>query len=177
MPAPLFSNIYMDMMHMLHSSGYKYIAQGWYSLVYWPKWMMLRKENGKSLGQWILQDIIHRWGLLLRIVMDNEPTFLKALMYLEKYYHIKHIRISGYNSRANSLVERLHFKVWEAIFKACDREESKRSSSAASVFWAERVTIRQRIGCSPYFVATGTHPILPSTLLRQTTYYHHQTLH
>ena len=67
--------------------------------------MMLRKENGKSLGQWISQDIIHRWGLLLKIVMDNEPTFLKALMYLEKYYHIKHIRISGYNSRANSLVE------------------------------------------------------------------------
>lgn len=161
MPAPLFSKVYMDTMHMPHSSGYKYIAQGRCSLVYWPEWTMLRKENGKSLGQWILQDIIYRWGLLLEIVTDNGPAFLKALAYLEKYYHIKHIRISGYNSRANGLVERSHFEVREAIFKACDGEESKWSSSAASVFWAERVTIRRRMGCSPYFAATGTHPILP----------------
>ena len=103
---------------------------------------MLRKENGKSLGQWILQDIIYRWGLLLKIITDNGPAFLKALAYLEKYYHIKHIRISGYNFRANSLVEQSHFEVWKAIFKACDRDESKWSSSPASVFWAERVTIR-----------------------------------
>src|SRR5277367_6965554 len=30
-----------------------------------------------------------------------------------------------------------------------------------SIFWAERVTIRRRMGCSPYFAATGTQPILP----------------
>ena len=105
MLAPLFSKVYMDTMHMPHSSGYKYITQGQCSLVYWPEWTMIRKENSKSLGQWILQDIIYRWGLLLEIVMDNGPAFLKALAYLKKYYHIKHIRISGYNSRANSLVE------------------------------------------------------------------------
>ena len=28
MPAPLFSKVYMDMMHTLHSSGYKYVTQG-----------------------------------------------------------------------------------------------------------------------------------------------------
>jgi hypothetical protein len=28
------------------------------------------------------------------------------------------------------------------------------------VFWAERVTVRRRMGCSPYFAATGTHPLL-----------------
>jgi hypothetical protein len=161
LPAPLFSKVYMDTMHMPQSSGYKYIAQGRCSLVYWPEWSMLRKETGKSLGQWILQDIIYRWGLLLEIVTDNGPAFLKALAYLEKYYHIRHIRISGYNSRANGLVERSHFEVREAIFKACDGDESKWSNSAASVFWAERVTIRRRMGCSPYFAATGTHPILP----------------
>ena len=66
---------------------------------------MLAKENAVSLGKWILHDIIHRWGLLLEIVTDNGPAFLKVLTYLEKHYHIKHIRISGYNSRANGIVE------------------------------------------------------------------------
>ena len=161
MPAPLFSKVYMDTMHMPPSSGYKYIVQGRCSLIYWPEWAMLQAENAKSLARWILQDIIYRWGLLLEIVTDNGPAFLKAMKYLEKHYHIRHIRISGYNSRANGLVERSHFEVREAIFKACDGVENKWSTAAHSVFWAERVTIRRRMGCSPYFAATGTHPLLP----------------
>jgi hypothetical protein len=161
MPAPLFSKVYMDTMHMPTSSGYKYIVQGRCSLIYWPEWAMLQAENAKSLAKWILHDIIYRWGLLLEIVTDNGPAFLKALKYLEKHYHIKHIRISGYNSRANGLVERSHFEVREAIFKACDGDENKWSNTADSIFWAERVTIRRRMGCSPYFAATGTQPLLP----------------
>src|SRR5271168_4407940 len=94
-------------------------------------------------------------------IPNNGSAFLKALKFLEKHYHIKHIRISGYNSRANGLVERSHFEVREALFKACDGNESKWSTTASSVFWAERVTIRRRMGCSPYFAATGTHPLLP----------------
>ncbi|KDR69124.1 hypothetical protein GALMADRAFT_77818 [Galerina marginata CBS 339.88] len=81
--------------------------------------------------------------------------------YIAKRYHIAHVRISGYNSRANGLVERSHFDVRQALFKAADGDQSKWSQSAYSVFWADRVTVRRRMGCSPYFAATGTHPILP----------------
>src|SRR5271155_6234158 len=88
MPSPLFSKVYMDIMHMPASSGYKYIVQGRCSLIYWPEWVMLRTENAKSLAHWILHDIIYRWGLLLEIITDNGPAFLKALKYLEKHYHI-----------------------------------------------------------------------------------------
>ena len=119
------------------------------------------KKNTVALGKWILHDIIYHWGLLLEIVTNNGPAFLKALTYLEKHYHIKHIRISGYNSCANGIVERSHFEVREAISKACDGDKSKWSGVAYSVFWAERVTIRCRMGCSPYFTVTGTHPLLP----------------
>ena len=86
--------------------------------------------------------------------------FIKVLGYLEKYYHIKHIRISGYNSRANGLVEQVHFDMHQALFKACNSEESKWLAAAYSVFWAERVMIRQHMGCLPYFATTGTHPLL-----------------
>ena len=101
----------------------------------------MAKENAKSLGDWILHDIIFHWVLLLEIVTDNCPAFLKALAYLKKQYHIRHIRISGYNSRANGLVEHSHFEVKEAIFKACDSDQSKWSPVADSVFWVEQVTI------------------------------------
>ena len=115
MPAPLFSKVYMDTMHMPLSLGYKYIVQGHFSLIYWLEWAMLAKENAVALGKWIL--LIYCLGLLLEIVTDNGPEFLKALTYLEKHYSIKLIRISRYNSHANSIVERLHFKVREAYLK------------------------------------------------------------
>src|SRR5271168_1137108 len=160
-PAPLFSKVYMDTMHLTPSAGYKYIVQGRCSLTHWPEWEMLRKESAKTLANFILHNILYRWGTLLEIITDNGAPFLKALAFLERHYHIKHIRISGYNSRANGIVERSHFDVRQALFKACDGDQHKWSSAAYSVFWAERVTIRRRLGCSPYFATTGTHPLLP----------------
>jgi hypothetical protein len=79
MPAPLFSKVYMDTMHMPTSSGYRFIVQGCCSLIYWPEWIQLRKESAKAIGLWILHDIIYRWGMILEIVMDNGPVFLAAL--------------------------------------------------------------------------------------------------
>jgi hypothetical protein len=160
-PAPLFSKVYMDTMHLTPSSGYKYIVQGRCSLTHWPEWEMLRNESAKSLARFILHNIIYRWGTLLEIVTDNGAPFVKAMDYLAKQFHIKHIRISGYNSRANGIVERSHFDVRQALFKSCEGDQSKWSSSAYAVFWAERVTVRRRMGCSPYFATTGTHPLLP----------------
>ena len=161
MPAPLFSKVYMDTMHLTPSAGYKYIVQARCSLSHWPEWEMLRTETAKTLAKFILNNLIYRWGTLLEIVTDNGGPFVKAMDYLAKQYNIKHIRISGYNSKANGLVERSHFDVRQALFKSCEGEQSKWSSSAYSVFWAERVTVRRRMGCSPYFATTGTHPLLP----------------
>ena len=160
-PAPLFSKVYMDTMHLPTSGGYKYIVQARCSLTHWPEWEMLRQETAKSLARFIMNNLIYRWGTLLEIVTDNGAPFVKAMNYLARHYHIKHIRISGYNSRANGIVERSHFDVRQALVKACDAEQGKWSASAYSVFWAERVTIRRRMGCSPYFATTGTHPLLP----------------
>jgi hypothetical protein len=160
-PAPLFAKIYVDTMHMPPSGGFKYIVQGRCSVTHWPEFDLLRKENARAIGEWLLRDFIYRWGTLVEIVTDNGAPFVKALAYLGKRYHIRHIRISGYNSRANGIVERAHFDVRQALFKAAAGEAARWSLAAYSVFWADRVTIRRRMGCSPYFAVTGTHPLLP----------------
>ena len=122
---------------------------------------MLRNETAKAIGEWLLKCFIYRWGTLVEIVSDNGGPFVKAITYLSKKYHINHIRISGYNSRANGIVERSHFDVRQALYKAAGGDQSKWSSVAYSVFWADRITVRKRMGCSPYFAVTGTHPLLP----------------
>jgi hypothetical protein len=109
-----------------------------------------------------------RWGTISEIVTDNGPDFIKALDYLKKKYHIVHIRISGYNSWANGIVERSHFDVRQALFKAVDGVQSQWSKAVFTIFWADRITIRRRMGCSPYFAATGTHLILPLDITEAT---------
>jgi hypothetical protein len=122
---------------------------------------MLRSETAKTIGDFLFEDILCRWGSLREIVTDNGKPFLTALDYLAKRYHIRHIRISGYNSRANGIVERPHFDVRQSLFKAVDGDEKRWSQATYSVFWAERITIRRRMGCSPYFAVTGCHPLIP----------------
>ena len=60
----------------------------------------------------------------------------------------------------------MHLEVREAIFKACNGDELKWSGVAYSVFWAERVTIRCRMGCSSYFAVTGIYPLLPIEIVK-----------
>ena len=167
-PASLFAKAYVDTMHLPKSGGYKYIVQGRCSVSSYVEFRRLGSETGATIGDWIFEDILCRWGALTEIVTDNGPPFVKALEYLARKYHVRHIRISGYNSRANGMVERSHFDVRQALYKAVDGVQSKWSKGAYSVFWADRITIRRRMGCSPYFAATGTHPILPLDIVEAT---------
>jgi hypothetical protein len=54
------------------------------------------------------------------------------------------------------------------LFKAADGVESHWSQVAHSVFWAERVTVQKQMGCSPYYTATGTHPLIPLDITEAT---------
>ena len=85
-----------------------------------------------------------------------------------KVYHVFHIRISGYNSQANGIMERPHFHIRDALFKACDGDASQWVSRVYSVLWADRITVRRRLGCSPYFAVTGTNPIMPLDIVEAT---------
>jgi hypothetical protein len=129
---------------------------------------MLRAETARTLGDWIYEDILCRWESLCEIVTDNGPAFLKAMEYLSKRYHLNHICISSYNSHANGTVERSHFDIHQSLFKVVDGDQKRWSLGVYSVFWAERVTPRKRMGCSPYFTITGAHPILPFDIAEAT---------
>ncbi len=92
-------------MHLPPSKGYKYIIQGRCSLTSYPEWRKLRSENGEAIAKWIYEDVLCRWGALSEIVTDNGPPLVKGIEALAAKYGIHHIRISGYNSRANGTVE------------------------------------------------------------------------
>ena len=89
---------------MAPSSNKKYVVQVQCSLTHYLEYRVLRMETAKML--------------------DNGAAFVKALDYLSKKYKINYIWISGYNSRANGIVERPHFDVQQLLLKAMEGEET-----------------------------------------------------
>jgi hypothetical protein len=129
-------------------------------LTTWPEWHALRIETGWTLGSFIFEDILCRWGVG-EIVTDNGTTYVVALDWLSRRYGIRHIRILAYNSRANGIVERQHRSIHDSLIKACNGNTSWWPVVAPFVFWADCATTRKATGFSPFYMAHGIEPILP----------------
>jgi hypothetical protein len=102
---PLFHKVYIDTMFMLPIGGYRYIVQARCSLTAWPEWRTLCTETGQTIGAFIFEEILCRWGAVGEIMTDNGITYVVALDWLVDRYGIRHICISAYNSQANGIIE------------------------------------------------------------------------
>jgi len=151
-------------MFMPPAGGYRYIVQARCSLTAWPEWRALRTETGRTIGAFIFEEILCRWGAVEEIVTDNGTAYVAALDWLADRYGIRHIRISAYNSRANGIVERQHRTIRDTIIKACEGDLSRWTTVATFAFWADRATTRKSTGFSPYYMVHGVEPILPFDL-------------
>ncbi len=160
-PAPLFRKAYINTMFMPFASGFRYIAQARCSLTTWPEWCALHVETGCTLGSFIFEDILCRWGAVREIVMDNGTAYVAALDWLSSRYSICHICISAYNSHANGIVERQHRSIRNLLVKACDGDASRWPMVAPYVFWVDHATTCKATGLSPFYMAHGVEPILP----------------
>jgi hypothetical protein len=167
-PTSLFHKAHINTMYMPHASGYRYIVQARCSLSSYLEHWKLRKENGSTIGAFIFEEILHRWGALEEIVTDNNLAFIEALNWLAEQYRIHHICISPYNSQANRIVEHCHLDIWGAIMKVCNREERKQLTAMHAIFWAERITTHKALGHSAYYIAHGVEPLLPFDLAEAT---------
>jgi hypothetical protein len=167
-PASLFCKAHVDTMYMPRASGYRYIVQARCSLSSYPEHRKLRKENRSTIGAFIFEEILCRWGVLEEIITDNGLAFIEALNWLAEQYGIHHIRISPYNSQANRIVEHHHLDVREAIMKVCDGEERKWPTATHAIFWVEQITTHKALGHSAYYIAHGIEPLLPFDLAKAT---------
>ena len=146
---------------------YRYLVHARCATTSWPEARALTAETGIALGEW-LYELVCRWCALSEIISDNGTPWVNALEHIGKKYHIRHIRVSGYNSQANGVVERAHFTLRDVLVKATEGDGTKWHSRLQSALWSERVTCRRRMGCSPYFAVTGSHPVLPFDFVEAT---------
>ena len=166
----IFEVLHADIMHMTPASNKcKYIAHGRDGLMSWVEARALANETGRTIGLWLYEDILCRWGGLRVIVTDNGGPFQAALQWIAATWGIKHISISPYNSKANGVIERPHWDIRQMLYKATGAKNTHQWYwFLHAVLWADRVSVRKRTGCSPYFMLTGAHPILPLDLKEAT---------
>jgi len=160
-PAPLFCKAYIDTLFMPHAGGYRYITQARCSLTAWPEWRALRVETGCTIGAFIFEEILCRWGAVQEIVTDNGMAYIAALNWLADRYRICHICISAYNSRANGIIERQHRTIQDLLVKACEGDPSRWPTVTPFVFWANHAMTCKSTRHSPFYMAHGIEPILP----------------
>jgi hypothetical protein len=56
----------------------------------------------------------------------------------------------------------------QALVKACEGDIGKWNRGTYSVFWAERMMTRKRIGCLPFYAVMGTMPLIPLDIVEAT---------
>lgn len=164
----LFRKVHMDTFLMPRIGNYRYFHHARDALTSYAEGRAVTSDSHGVIADFIFQDLLCRWGTMEEIVTDNAPPYIAAVDLLGERYGIRHIRISGYNSRANGIVESKHFDVREAIMKTCNGVESKWRQVIPQVLWAERVTIRKATGYSPYYMVHGVHPLLPFDIIEAT---------
>jgi hypothetical protein len=158
----IFKKIHTDVMHMSEKSNQcSYIVDARCALTRFPEARGLRKQTAKNIGLFLLEDVICRWGCPTWIVTDNGTPFLAAMEWLKDKYGIHGIRVSPYHSQSNGVIERGHWDLRQSLYKATGGNLHQWFYFLPQVLWADRVTTRRGMGCSPYFAVCGAHPVLP----------------
>ena len=158
----IFQVLYADTMHMTpKSNGCSYILHGHCGMTSWMEGRPVKKENGRTIANWLFEDIICRWGCLVEIIMDNGGPYQSAIAWLEQKYGIKGIKISSYNSKVSGKIERPHWDVRQMLYKATGGSIAQWYWFFHHVMWSDRMSVRKGYGCSLFFMLTGAHPTLP----------------
>ena len=62
----------------------------------------------------------------------------------------------------------MHWDTRQSLYKATGGYANKWFWFYMHTLWAERMTIKRGLGCSPYFATTGAHPVLPLDIVEAT---------
>ena len=168
MPSLLFGKVYINTFNMPRARGYAYVIHANCLLSSFPEARMLRKEMGQALTDFIFQDLLSHYGTIAEILMGNGTPYITTLDQLKTKYSIMHIRISGYNSQANGLIEQKHWDFRQVMYKAVDGDTSRWPQGFYPVLWSEHVTTTRTLDYSPYYAVHRVHPIHPFNIDKAT---------
>ena len=121
----------------------------------------LRTKGTLGVCQFILEDIVCRYGCIGKIVADRgELNSMEAQDFFDKV-GIRLSLTTAYNPEANGKIERGHGPIVKALAKACKGRVSDWPKNLPYALWADRTTHSTVTGYMPAELITGQKPIMP----------------
>lgn len=156
----LWEMVAIDVVYMPHDSGKRFLVIARDYLSGWPEARALPNNRSKTIAKFIYEDILCRWSMARRIVVDGGPDFQKVVRDLATVYGIRRVQISAHNPQANGKIEGGHKPIVNALAKL----RGSWVSNLPTVLLADRISIQENTGYSAYQLVTGQNPVLPIEL-------------
>jgi hypothetical protein len=156
----LWEKVSLDVTYLPNDGGKRCLVVAREDLSGWVEARALANADAESIASFMWEEIVCRHGLFGRLVVDGGPENRGLAEAFVKKYGVKRVQISAYNSKANGAVERGHRSIVEALSKMGGGGKRWRNNLAA-VLLAERTSIHQPTGVSPFFLIYGREAILP----------------
>ena len=130
----------------------------------WPEARAFANIKSETIAKFINEEIITRYGCVEKIVVDGGSENKQAVEELCAKMNIKRHVITPYHLQANGMIKRGHKTLVDALAILYEEKPQEWPEHLHSVLWADRVTIRQSTGYSPYQLMYGQQCVLPIEL-------------
>lgn len=133
------------------SGGHRWILV---AIEYFTKWVeaiLTRQETSKIVIDFILNNIVTRFGVLVRLIIDNVTCFRsEEFTKFCKSYGISISYASPYHPQENGKVESNNKNIMKIIKRTLGKKKRAWDSKLKMVVWADRITIKKSMGTSPF---------------------------
>lgn len=131
----------------------------------WVEAALLTQATGEKVREFILQNIIHRFGVPMRILTDNGTPFVhKMVKRLTEKYLIDHVKSTPYYPQGNGQAEVTNKTLISILSKMVTEKGSKWSEKLPKALWAYRTSERSATNATPYSLVLGGEAVSPMEL-------------
>lgn len=156
----MWQKVCLDIVYMPKVRGFKYLVLARDDLSGWVEGRPLKERLARNVARFIWDDIICRFGLYGKLVVDGGTENKEVVEELTARYGIRRIEISAYHPQSNS-VERGHKPIKDALSKLSNAGKGNWVDNLQACFWADRTTVRTSTGMSAFRFNYGYEPIMP----------------
>ena len=141
--------------------GKNYLVVAREDLCGWVEAKALAKADLASVTKFIYEDVVCQHGCFGRLVLDGGPKNKAHVAEFTRRYGIERVQVSAYHPAANGMVERGHKPIVDALAKMTDGGLGNWVKNLPTVLFADRTSIHQPTGKTPFWVVYGREAVLP----------------
>jgi hypothetical protein len=156
----MWQKVAVDITYVPKVKGFEYLVLARDDLSGWVEARPLRKKEASGVARFLWEDIICRFGLYGKLIVDGGKENKSLVAALTEKYGIRRIVISAYHPQANP-VERGHRPIKDSLAKLSEAGKGNWMKNLHACLWADRTTVRASTGVSPFRFNYGYEPIMP----------------